>query len=171
MKLPHVLCQVLVELGLENGALVRRQVIHNRNIRAAGWAQLRAKTKPPPSAHPSPCLGCETRGCSSTEPLLPPGSQQRGYPSCSDTREADAGCAKPAAARAPQPRERCALLLPVPTAARSGPSIGSSAGMGSVVSWLSCWQDQAALPGCYRPRRGKQLVLQSVVTAQARLLR
>lgn len=80
MKLPYVLCQVLVELGLENGALIGRQVIHNRNIRAAGWAQLRAKTKPPPSAHPSLCLGCEARGCSQHRALAPPWQPAAGLP-------------------------------------------------------------------------------------------
>lgn len=79
MKLPHVLCQVLVESGLEHGALIWRQIKCNRNIRAAGWVRLRAETKPPSLARPSPGpevpeLGCEARGCSSTKPLLPPGS-------------------------------------------------------------------------------------------------
>lgn len=164
MKLPHVLCQVLVESGLEHGALIRRQIKRNRNVRAAGWVWLRAEMKPPSLARPSPGpevpeLGCEARGCSSTKPLLPPGSRRQGYPSRSDSREAQAGCAKPgaaAAARAPQPRVN-ALLLPVPAAAHAGLSARSSAhppdggkavcepaSTGSVASWLNRQQDQAA---------------------------
>lgn len=167
MKLPHVLCQVLVELGLENGALIRRQLYTTGTFGQQAGFSSGLRQSPHHPLTPPCASGARHGAAASTEPLLPPGSQQRGYPSCSDTREAEAGCASPAA---PQPRERCALLLPVPTAARSGTSVGSSAGTGSVVSWLSCWQDQA-LPGCYRPRWGKQVVLQSMVTAQARLLR